>query len=223
MGKRGRPKKPRQRYHLTKADLEQRRNRVFELRLAGFGPAAIADELRKIPEFANTGPDTVWNDIRWWEKRGELVQIDPETITRGTYLDAQAALLVQGQHASRRFLVYNDEFDVLAVELKTLTEEYPDAAKKRKTAITKRRTAVNGELAGLQNRVIREARLILSIVESLTDIPKKLGLIPDRTEVGVHDITKEKMIEAIENAPTSEKRKELIRAAELYGGVTSFI
>ena len=54
---------------------------------------------------------------------------------------------------------------------------------------------------------------------SLLNMPKKLGLIYEKKEVGVHDITKEKMIEAIKNEPDSERRRELIRAAELFAGI----
>jgi len=63
----------------------------------------------------------------------------------------------------------------------------------------------------------------MSINRTLADVPKKLGLIYEKKEVGVHDITKEKMIEAIKNAPTPEKRRDLIRAAELFGGIQGFI
>jgi len=54
---------------------------------------------------------------------------------------------------------------------------------------------------------------------SLLNMPKKLGLIYEKKEVGVHDITKEKMIEAIKNEPDSERRRELIRATELFAGI----
>lgn len=38
-------------------------------------------------------------------------------------------------------------------------------------------------------------------------------------EVGVHDITKEKMIEAIKNEKDPERKEKLIQAIELFAGI----
>ena len=54
---------------------------------------------------------------------------------------------------------------------------------------------------------------------SLLNMPKKSGLIYEKKEVGVHDITKEKMIEAIKNEKDPLKKRELIEAVGLLGGI----
>lgn len=213
----GRPKKQMRRYHLTRAALQQRRARVLEMRLAGIPPFTIAEELRKIPMFAGTKPGTVWNDITWWERQGQVTSVAPEVITPDIYFNARLAINIQAEKASRRFLVFQDQFDELAAELRVISEEYLTADGDRREAITARKETIDGDLAGLQTKAIRETRLILSIIETLTDIPKKLGLIIDKAQVGFYDETKQAMIEAIKNAPTAEARKELIRAAELFG------
>jgi len=49
--------------------------------------------------------------------------------------------------------------------------------------------------------------------------PRNWDLSMRRKEVGVHDITKEKMIEAIKNEKDPERKEELIRAAELFARI----
>jgi len=213
---RGEPKNKIRRYHVTKPALRRRRARVLEMHLAGIPPSAIAEELRKTPTFAGTNRTTVWNDIVWWEKQGEIVSVVPEVVTPDIYFDARAAIGIQARKASRRFLVFQDRFDGLVAELEAIDEEHRDADEERRTEIAERREAVEGELGTLQIKIARETRIILSIVETLTDIPRKLGLIIDKAQIGYRDETMEAMLKAIEDAPTSEARKELIRALELF-------
>ena len=75
-------------------------------------------------------------------------------------------------------------------------------------------------LAGkLRAQARDETRVIISINRTLADMPKKLGLIYDKTEVGVHDRTKEAIIEVLKNEKDPVKKRGLIEAIELFGGI----
>jgi len=210
----GRPRKAQKRYHITKPALQQRRARVLEMHLAGIPPFVIARELRKTPVFENTKPGTVWNDISWWERQGEVVSVVPEVVTPDIYFDARIAIGVQARKTSGRFLIFQDQFDELVRELEALDEELLGADEERRTEIVDRRQVIAGDMGTLQVKITREARLILSIVETLTDIPRKLGLIIDRKEVGVYG-TSEVVRKAIEKVKDARKHEEAIRALEL--------
>jgi len=182
------------------------------MRLAGISPTTIAEDLCKDPVFSRTTPKTVWNDILWWERQGQITTLDPEEVTPDIYFDARRTIDVQKMKAYKRFLVFHDQFDELSAELRTIGEE--DADEDRRPTIEERQEAIKGELATLQRQIVRETDLILSIAETLTDIPKKLGLIIDRKELGVYG-TSEVIMKAIEKENDAKKQKEAIKAFEI--------
>ena len=78
--------------------------------------------------------------------------------------------------------------------------------------LTRANARIYADEAALVNTFRRLKRSLLSM-------PKKLGLIYEKKEVGVHDITKEKMIEAIKNEKDPERKEKLIQAIELFAGI----
>lgn len=205
--------------------VSQRRGRVLELRLGGLSPADIAEELRKEEPFKHTTEDTVWNDVKALKKRATLEEVGPESIVNETLQKLRDSHSVISQPAHRRLKEVSDRIvrvQELIAEVDEQLQAPDQPLNSRGELIIQHEVLVS--LAGkLRAQARDETRVILSINRTLADVPKKLGLIPDRTEIGVKDATKQMMIEAMKNAPTPEKRRELIRAAELFGGIPGFM
>jgi len=210
---------------MSRRAVEERRGRVLELRLGGLSPANIAEELRKEEAFKHTTENTVWSDIKALKKRAKLEEVGPESIVNETLQKLRDSYSVISKPAHRRLKEVSDgivRVQELIAEVDELLQDPEQSVNSRGELIIQHEVLVS--LAGkLRAQARDETRVIISINRTLTDMPKKLGLIYEKKEVGVHDITKEKMIEAIKNAPSSERRRELIRAAELFGGIQGFI
>ena len=213
------------RKQMSRRAVEERRGRVLELRLGGLSPADIAEELRKEEPFKHTTEDTVWSDIKALKKRAKLEEVGPESIVNETLQKLRDSHSVISKPAHRRLEEINQRIARVQEEIADVVEQLRDPGQplnRRGELIIKCDRLVS--LAGkLRAQARDETRVILSINRTLADMPRKLGLIYDKTEVGVHDRTKEAMIEAIKNAPTPEKRRELIRAAELFEGIPGFM
>jgi len=205
--------------YISKKVVEWRRKRVLELRLAGLSPAAIAAELRKEKMFEHTTEHHVWSDIYALEKRAKLDEIEGEVIVREIFQSCRDSIYVVSRAGHRRLEEINQRIARVQEEIADVDEQLRDPGQplnRRGELIIECDRLVS--LAGkLRAQARDETRVILSINRTLADMPRKLGLIYDKTEIGFHDQTKEAMIEAIENAPTPEARKELIKAAELFG------
>ena len=83
-------------------------------------------------------------------------------------------------------------------------------------AVTFEMTAANARIYADEVALVNTFR---RLKRSLLNMPKKLGLIYEKKEVGVHDRTKEAMIEVIKNEQDRERREELIRAAGLFARI----
>jgi len=207
------------RNYLSRDAVKQRRDRVLELRLAGLSPSAIAGELGKEDVFKHTTVATIRNDIKALKKSAKLEEIESEPIVKDMFQKLRDSHNVISKPAHRRLVEINAQIARVQGQIADVVEQLQDPDQplnSRGELMIQHEVLVS--LAGkLRAQARDETRVILSINRTLADMPKKLGLIYDKTEVGVHDQTKEAMIEAIENAPTPEARKELIRAAELFG------
>lgn len=209
------------RRYVSKRVVECRRRRVLELRLAGLSPPAIAAELRKERVFEHTIERQVWSDIHTLNTRAELEQIEPGSIGKDTFQRFRDSTNVISQAAHKRFVQINDEIARVGEEIAGVDEQLQEPG----LPLSSR-----GELVLKRNRLVRlasklrseardETRIIISINKALVGMPRKLGFIPERQEVGMYDDTTERMIEAIENQPDPERRKRLIEAAELLAGI----
>jgi len=152
------------------------------------------------------------------KKRGKLEEVGPESIVNETLQKLRDSHSVISKRAHRRLREVSDGI----VRVQELIAEVDEQLRDPGQPLNRR-----GELIYQRDRLVRlasklrsearaETRVIISINRTLADMPKKLGLIIDKAQVGYRDETKEAMLKAIENAPTSEARKELIRALELF-------
>lgn len=209
------------RNHISRRAVEERRDRVLELRLAGLTPADIAEVLRKEELFKHTTQDTVWNDIKAVKKRAELEEIESEPIVKAIFQKSRDSNNVIGQAAHMSLKEINHRIAQVQEQIADVVEQLQDPLQplnSRGQLIIQHDRLVS--LAGkLRAQARDETRVIISINKTLTDMPRKLGLIYEKKEVGVHDITKEKMIQAIKNEKDPERKEELIRAAELFAGI----
>jgi len=207
------------RNQMSRRAVEERRHRVLELRLAGLSASAIAEELRKEEPFKHTTQDTVRNDIKTLMKRSKLEEIESEPIVKDMFQKCRDSISVISRTAHRRLVEINAQIARVQGQIADVVEQLQDPDQplnSRGELIIQCDRLVS--LAGrLRAQAREETRVILSINRTLLSTPKKLGLIIDKAQIGFHDQTKEAMIEAIENAPTPEARKELIKAAELFG------
>jgi len=211
--------------HMSRRAVEERRHRVLELRLAGLSPANIAEELRKEEPFKHTTQDTVWNDIGALEKRARLEEIESEPIVKDMFQKLRDSHSVISKPAHRRLVEVSDRIVRVQELIADVDEQLRDPGQplNRRGELVYRRDRLVRLASKLRREARDETRVIISINRTLADMPRKLGLIIDKAQIGFHDQTKEAMIEAIKNAPTPEKRKELIRAAELFEGIPGFI
>jgi len=207
------------RNHMSRRAVEERRGRVLELRLGGLSRADIAEELRKEEPFKHTTEDTVRSDIGALEKRARLEEIESEPIVKGMFQKLRDSHSVISKPAHRRFVEINAQIARVQGQIADVVEQLqaPDQSVNSRAALIIQCDRLVSLGSKLRAQARDETRVIISINRTLTDMPKKLGLIIDKAQIGFHDQTKEAMIEAIKNAPTPEARKELIRAAELFG------
>lgn len=159
------------------------------------------------------------------KKRAKLEEVGPESIVQEIFQSCRDSHSVISKLAHRRLVDVSDRIvrvQALIAEVDELLQDPDQSVDSRGELIIQHEVLVS--TAGKLRREGRdETRVILSINRTLLNMPKKLGLIPDRTEIGVKDVTKQMMIEAIKNAPTPEERRELIQAAELFEGISGFL
>jgi len=204
---------------ISRRAVEERRGRVLELRLGGLSPANIAEELRKEGPFKHTTQDTVRNDIKTLMKRSKLEEIESEPIVKDMFQKCRDSISVISRTAHRRLREVSDGIARVQELIADVDEQLRDPGQplNRRGELVYRRDRLVRLASKLRRDARDETRVIISINRTLLSTPKKLGLIIDKAQIGFHDQTKEAMIEAIENAPTPEARKELIKAAELFG------
>ena len=204
--------------YISKKVVEWRRKRVLELRLAGLSPAAIAAELRKEKMFEHTTEHHVWSDIYALEKGAKLDEIEGEVIVREIFQSCRDSIYVVSRPGHRRLEEINQRIARVQEEIADVDEQLRDPGQplNRRGELIYQRDRLVRLASKLRSEARAETRVIISINRTLADVPKKLGLIIDKAQVGYRDETMEAMLKAIENAPTSEARKELIRALELF-------
>lgn len=209
------------RHRISRRAVEQRRDRVRELRLAGLSPANIAEELRKEELFKHTTEDMVWNDIKALEKRAELEEIAPESIVKEIVQKCRDSYNVISKAAHQRFKEINDRIagvQELIAEVDELLQDPQQSVNSRGQLITQYDRLIS--LASkLRKEARAETRIILSINKTMIDLPRKLGLLSERKEVGEYDDMAETIIKAAQDEPDRERRKKIIEAVELLAGI----
>lgn len=209
------------RTRVSRRAVQWRRERVLELRLAGLSPANIAEKLRKEGQFKHTTGDTVLNDIKALEERSKLERIEPEAIVKEIFQTSRDSMTVVSKAAHRRFMEISEEIgrvQEMIAEVDRLLQEPTQSANSRGQLMAEHDRLVS-RASKLRRQARDETRVIVSMNKTLMNMPKKLGLILEREDVGLYDDMKETMIEAIKNEPDPDRRKELIEAAELLGGI----
>jgi len=152
------------------------------------------------------------------KKRAKLEEVGPESIVNETLQKLRDSHSVISKPAHRRLKEVSDRIVRVQGQIADVVEQLqaPEQALNSRGELIIQCDRLVSLGSKLRSEARAETRVIIAINRTLADVPKKLGLIYDEGEVGVHDRTKEAMIEAIENAPTPEARKELIRALELF-------
>ena len=155
------------------------------------------------------------------KKRAKLEEVGPESIVNETLQKLRDSHSVVSKPAHRRFVEINAQIARVQGQIADVVEQLqaPDQPlNSRGELVTQHEVLVS--LAGkLRAQARDETRVIISINRTLTDMPRKLGLIYDKTEVGVHDRTKEAIIEVLKNEKDPVKKRGLIEAIELFGGI----
>jgi len=211
----------RKRHRISRRAVQQRRQRVVELRLAGLSPANIAEELRKKEVFKHTTEDTVWNDIKALNKRAKQERIESEAIAKDIYQKLRVSNNVVSEAAHRRL----NEVSGGIVRVQELIAEVDELLQDPEQSVNSRGQlmAQYDQLVSLASKLRREARaemeLILSINETMIRIPRNLGLLSERKEVDEYDDAAETIAKAIEDAPDPERKKEIIKAAKTLADV----
>lgn len=167
----------------TKA-VEERRQQVLELRLAGLSPANIVQELGKSDVFKHTTVDTVWNDLKALRKRAILERVEPRRIMREAYQKSRNSTALLAKAAHLRFKEIGDQIARTQELIAKVDEdlESPEPHQDREELISRRHEEI--ELASqLRGEARKETRLIISINKTQTGMPGKLGLVLHRKEV----------------------------------------
>jgi len=206
------------RHRISRKAVEERREQVLELRLAGLSPANIAQELGKSDVFKHTTVDTVWNDLNALRKRAELEWVEPGPIIKEAYQNSRDSTALLAKAAHRRFKQIGDQIAQTQERIARVDEdlESPEPHKDREELISRRHALI--ELASqLRGEARKETRLIISINQTQTGMPGKLGLVLRRKEVGPDDgdTSNEWLKDVIDNEPDRDKKFELLRAMKL--------
>lgn len=181
-------KNTKKRHRLSGKAVEQRRQQVLELRLAGLSPANIAEELRKSDVFQHTTVDTVWNDLNALRKRIELEPVERARIVREAYQNSRDSTALLAKAAHRRFKQLGDQIAQTRELIAKVNQaiQSPEPHQDRDELISRRHELI--ELASqLRGEARKETRLIISINQTRTGMPGKLGLALDSKEVGVYE------------------------------------
>lgn len=213
-------KNRKKRHRISRKAVEERRERVLELRLAGLSPATIAQELHNAEVFKHTTVDTVWNDLNALRKRAELEPVEPEPIVKEAYQKSRDSTALLAKAAHRRFKETTDQIARTLELIAKVDEalESPEPHQDWEELISRRHELI--ELARqLRDEARKETRLIISINQTRTGMPGKLGLVLDWKEVGPSDgdISTQKLKDMIENEPDPDRQKELLEAMKLIG------
>lgn len=215
-------KNRKKRHRISRKAVEERRQRVLELRLAGLSPVNIAQELRKADLFKHTTADTVTNDLKALRKRAELERVEPRPIMRDAYQKSRDSTALLAKAAHLRFKQTGDQIARTQELIAKVDEaiESPEPHQDLEALISRRHELI--ELASQRRDEARkETRLILSINQTRTGMPGKLGLVLDREELGAYggDRYKQEFIDMIKNEPDPDRKEQLIRAMELFAGI----
>jgi len=215
-------KNRKKRQRISRKAVEQRRQQVLELRLAGLSPANIAQELGKSDVFKHTTVDTVWNDLNALRKRAELEWVEPGPIIKEAYQKSRDSTALLAKAAHRRFKGIGDQIARTQERIARVDQdlESPEPHQDREELISRRHELI--ELASqLRGEARKETRLILSINQTQTRMPGKLGLVLRSKEVGPDDgnISRQELIDVINNEPDPDRKKQLIQALSLLAGV----
>ena len=177
-------KNRKKRHRISTRAVEERRQRVLELRLAGLSPANIAQELGKSDVFKHTSVDTIWNDLNTLRKRTKLEWVEPEPIIKEAYQNSRDSTALLAKAAHRRFKQIGDQIARTQELIAKVDEalESPEPHQDREELISRRHEEI--ELASqLRGEARKETRLIISINQTQTGMPGKLGLVLHRKEV----------------------------------------
>ncbi|MGB5932967.1 MAG: hypothetical protein WBH57_07865 [Anaerolineae bacterium] len=155
------------------------------------------------------------------KKRAKLEEVGPESIVNETLQKLRDSHSVISKPAHRRLKEVSDRIVRVQELIAEVDEQLWDPGQplnSRGELIIQHEVLVS--LAGkLRAQARDETRVIISINRTLTDMPNKLGLIYEKTEVGVHDITREKILEAIRDEKDPERKERLIQSVELWAGI----
>lgn len=215
-------KNTKKRRRISRKAVEERRQQVLELRLAGLSPANIAQELRKADVFKHTTVDTVTNDLKALRKSDELERVEPRPIMREAYQKSRDSTALLAKAAHLGFKQLGDQITQTQELIAKVNQaiESPEPHQDWEELISRRHELI--ELASqLRDEARKETRLIISVNQTRAGMPRKLGLVLDREELGAYggDTLRQQMIDRIENAPDSDTRRQLIKAVELLGGI----
>lgn len=195
----------------------QRRGRVLELRLAGYSFSQIVEKLQKEPQFKHTTDITVTNDYNWLNKHAREELVEPDTIIRDVYQDVRNSNRVIVKDSHKKLEEINEEIRDVQCEIEVVENELsfvPQSDQERREGLEGERKNLHKLLVQLRSELRDEKRLAVLVGESYADLPKKLGIVSEKHEVGVTDVTTQKLMKAIEDEPDPTKQKELIHAFE---------
>ena len=209
------------RHRISRGAVKQRRDRVLELRLAGLSAANIAEELRKKEVFKHTTEDTVWNDIKALKKMAKLEEIEYQPKVKEVFWRSYHSYCAIHTAALRTFKEIDDRIARVQEAMAEIDEHFGDPQLSVDSVvqlITQYDNLLS--LAGkLRKQERDQTRVIMSIDQTLLDMPRKLGLVLERREVGADDAVVETIAKAVEDEPDLERKKEIIKAAKTLADV----
>lgn len=177
-------KNRKKRHRLSGQAVEQRRQQVLELRLAGLSPGSIAQELRKAAIFTHTTVDCVWNDLKFLRRNAELEPFSRGRILKEAYQKCRDSTALLAREAHRRFKEIGEQITQTQELIAKVNQaiESPEPHHDWEELISRRNELV--ELASqLRGEARKETRLIISINQTRTAMPGKLGLLVKCSEV----------------------------------------
>ena len=211
----------RKRHGISRRAAQQRRQRVVELRLAGLSPANIAEELRKKEAFKHTTQDTVRNDIKALKKMAKLEEIEYQPKVKEVFWRSYHSYRAIHRAAHRTFKEIDDRIARGQEAMADIDEHFGDP-QLSVDSIVQLITQYDNLLSfsrKLRKQERDQARAIMSINQTLLDLPRKVGLVLERREVGEYDDVAETIAKAVEDAPDLERKKEIIKAAKTLADV----
>ena len=192
----------------------RRRGRVLELRLAGYSLSQIVEKLQEDPQFKHATVITITNDYNWLNKYAREELIESETIIKNTFQKVRDSKEVVIRDSHKKLEEINTDIRRIKDETRRVDVQLsadPPPGQELRESLETRRETLRRSLGILRTDAREEKKLILSSEDSYSDLPKKLGFVPEKHAVDVTDTNEQKLLKALEDAKDNpEEQKRLL-------------